>query len=214
MQSNLLEHNASKSFRYACIKVFKPQLHTHTSQPRAKHSEDSIMDLEAQIEEISSKAKFGDLIEFSFPIGYSHWAVYDDDGHVIHLPVTDELMLMRTAQAVHKVLASRGKLMQDATRICRVPISEVTLPRGTQIRINNNRHAFTPSSPEEIRRRRDALEDVELVYNYLVLNCEHFATFVRYGKAICNQILTKPQNRETKSATKVFRNIVDSKDPS
>nr|XP_049613635.1 phospholipase A and acyltransferase 4 isoform X2 [Syngnathus scovelli] len=188
--------------------------HTHTSQPLTKHSEDSIMDLEAQIEEISSKAKFGDLIEFSFPVGYSHWAVYDDDGHVIHLAVTDEVMLMRSAQAFHKVMARRGELMKDTTRICRVPISEVTLPRGTRILINNNRHAFTPSSPEEIRRRRDALEDVELVYNYFVLNCEHFATFVRYGKAICNQILTKPQNRETKSATKVFRHIVDSKDPS
>lgn len=37
-----------------------------------------------------STAKFGDLIEFSYPIGYSHWGVYDEDGHVIHFAVAGE----------------------------------------------------------------------------------------------------------------------------
>ncbi|KAM9429302.1 uncharacterized protein ACWYII_017453 [Salvelinus alpinus] len=32
--------------------------------------------------------KFGDLIEFSYPIGYSHFGVYDEDGHIIHFAVT------------------------------------------------------------------------------------------------------------------------------
>lgn len=40
-----------------------------------------------QLNNIVSSAKFGDLIEFSYPVGYSHWAVYDEDGHVMHFAV-------------------------------------------------------------------------------------------------------------------------------
>lgn len=43
-----------------------------------------------QAEEIASTAKFGDLIEFSYPIGYSHWGVYVEDGNVIHFAVAGE----------------------------------------------------------------------------------------------------------------------------
>ncbi|CDQ71744.1 unnamed protein product [Oncorhynchus mykiss] len=37
------------------------------------------------IDDILSATKFGDLIELSYPIGYSHLGVYDEDGHIIHL---------------------------------------------------------------------------------------------------------------------------------
>jgi len=30
------------------------------------------------------------LIEFAYPIGYSHWGVYDEDGYVIHFAVAGE----------------------------------------------------------------------------------------------------------------------------
>ncbi|XP_061668273.1 phospholipase A and acyltransferase 2-like [Syngnathoides biaculeatus] len=170
------------------------------------------MDLEAQIEEIASSAKFGDLIEFSYPIGYSHWGVYDEDGHVIHFAVADEGQLMNQLRtSLQSLFPLCGDLLLGATRIRRVPLGEVTVPSGVHILISNNRHAFTPSSPEEMRRRRDALEKKELTYNLFSLNCEHFATFVRYGKAVCNQIPTKPKNVETTSATKTFQDIVDAK---
>ncbi|XP_019727031.1 phospholipid-metabolizing enzyme A-C1-like isoform X2 [Hippocampus comes] len=172
------------------------------------------MDLEAQIEEIASSAQFGDLIEFSYPIGYSHWGVYDDDKHVIHFAVADEGQLMYNFRtSLQTMFPLCGDLLLGATCIRRVPLSEVTVPSGVHILISNNRHAFNPSSPEEMRRRRDALEDEELTYNLFWLNCEHFATFVRYGKAVCNQIPTKPKNVETKSATKAFNKIVDAKYP-
>lgn len=50
----------------------------------------SVVAVFPKIEEIASSAQFGDLIEFSYPIGYSHWAVYDDDKHVIHFAVAGE----------------------------------------------------------------------------------------------------------------------------
>ncbi|XP_037099813.1 phospholipase A and acyltransferase 2-like isoform X1 [Syngnathus acus] len=170
------------------------------------------MDLEAQIEEIAARAEFGDLIEFSYPIGYSHWGVYDDDGHVIHFAVAEEgHVLGNIRTSLQSWFPVCGDLLLGATRIRRVPLGEVTVPKGVHILISNNRHAFKASSPEEMRRRRDALEDVELPYNLFWLNCEHFATFVRYGKAICNQIPTKAKNEETESATSTFQEIVDSK---
>ncbi|XP_077409555.1 phospholipase A and acyltransferase 2-like [Vanacampus margaritifer] len=170
------------------------------------------MDLEAQIEAIASTAQFGDLIEFSYPIGYSHWGVYDKDGHVIHFAVADEGHMMNNIRtSLQSMFPICGDLLLGATRIRRVPLGEVTVPSGVHILRSNNRHAFKPSSVEEMRRRRDALEDEELTYNLLWLNCEHFATFVRYGKAVCNQIPTKPKNVENKSATKAFQDIVDSK---
>lgn len=43
-----------------------------------------------QVQGIVSTAKFGDLIEFSYPIGYSHWGVYDEGGYVIHFAVAGE----------------------------------------------------------------------------------------------------------------------------
>ncbi|XP_077367396.1 phospholipase A and acyltransferase 2-like [Festucalex cinctus] len=170
------------------------------------------MDLEAQIEEIASTAKFGDLIEFSYPIGYSHWGVYDEDGHVIHFAVAEEGEMMNNIRtSLQSVFPLCGDLLLGATRIRRVPLGEVTVPRGAHILISNNRHHLKASSLEEMRRRFDALEDVELTYNLFWLNCEHFATFVRYGTAVCNQIPTRPKNVETKSATKTFQDIVDSK---
>lgn len=40
-----------------------------------------------QVAEIEASARFGDLIEFVYPIGYAHWGVYDGDGYVIHFSV-------------------------------------------------------------------------------------------------------------------------------
>lgn len=55
----------------------------------------SLLLLKTQVIKIVSTATLGDLIEFSYPIGYSHWAVYDKDGYVIHFAVAgkEELLL-------------------------------------------------------------------------------------------------------------------------
>lgn len=53
------------------------------------------MCISSQIEEIVSTAQFGDLIEFAYPIGYSHWGVYDEDGFVIHFAVAGENCLQQ-----------------------------------------------------------------------------------------------------------------------
>ncbi|XP_068160196.1 phospholipase A and acyltransferase 4-like [Antennarius striatus] len=171
------------------------------------------MDYQGQIDEIVSTAKCGDLIEFSYPIGYSHWAVYDEDGHVFHFAPADEGTLMANIRYYLQTwFPVCGDLLLGQTKIRRVPIGEVTIPDGAHVMISNTRHAFKPSAPEDIMRRRDALLDQEFSYHLLTLNCEHFATFVRYGKATCNQIPTRKKNLECEEATTTFNKIVEGKE--
>ncbi|TMS16079.1 Retinoic acid receptor responder protein 3 [Larimichthys crocea] len=171
------------------------------------------MDYQQQVEEIVSTAKFGDLIEFSYPIGYAHWGVYDGDGHVIHFAVADEGELMGNVRSyLQTIFPVCGDLLLGETKIRRVPVGEVNVPKGAHVLISNNRHAFTPSSPEEMRLRRDSLLDHKFQYHLFNLNCEHFATFVRYGKAVCNQIPARPKNVECEEATAVFQDTVSSKE--
>ncbi|XP_054482754.1 phospholipase A and acyltransferase 4-like [Anoplopoma fimbria] len=171
------------------------------------------MDHQEQVEAILSTGKFGDLIEFAYPIGYSHWGVYDGDGYVFHFAVADEKQLMSNIRTyLQKIFPVCGDLLLGETRIRRVPLGEVNVPNGAHISISNNRHAFTPSEPEHMRLRCDALLDRDFQYKLFSLNCEHFATFVRYGKAVCNQIPAKPKNKECEEATATFNTIVGTKE--
>uniref|UniRef100_A0A673HG02 HRAS-like suppressor 2 n=1 Tax=Sinocyclocheilus rhinocerous TaxID=307959 RepID=A0A673HG02_9TELE len=107
------------------------------------------------------------LIEFSYPIGYAHWGVYDGDGYVIHFAV-----------------AGKHENFHLKTKIRRQLLSEVNVPKGARVSVSNNQHALEPSPVDEIRKRLDALLDKEFTYKIFTHNCEHFATFVRSGKAI------------------------------
>ncbi|XP_060913679.1 phospholipase A and acyltransferase 2-like [Labrus mixtus] len=171
------------------------------------------MEYKDQIDELVATAKFGDLIEFCYPIGYSHWGVYDEDGYVIHFAVAEEGQLMNKVRTyLQALIPVCGDLLLGVTKIRRMPIGEVTVPEGTHVSIANNRHAFRATEQKDMRRRRDALLDQELTYRLLTLNCEHFATFVRYGKAVCNQIPAKSKNVECQVATAAFSEIVSSND--
>ncbi|KAG1972001.1 phospholipase A and acyltransferase [Pimephales promelas] len=155
------------------------------------------MDYKEQVEQVVSSAQFGDLIEFSYPIGYSHWGVYDGDGYVIHFAVADETQVMSSFRGfLQTVFPVCGDLLLGETKIRRQLLSEVNVPKGARVLVNNNQHDLQPSPEDEIRRRRDALLDQEFTYKILTFNCEHFATFVRSGKAMCNQIPGKSKNKE------------------
>lgn len=108
---------------------------------------------------------------------------------VVSRALSDEGQFMnRVRTSLETVFPVCGDLLLGQTRIRRVPLCEVKVPKGAHIMISNNRHCFTPSAPEAMRQRCDALLNETLTYNLLYLNCEHFATFIRYGKAVCNQV--------------------------
>lgn len=103
--------------------------------------------------------------------------------------LSDEGELMGNVRSyLQTIFPVCGDLLLGETKIRRVPVGEVNVPKGAHVLISNNRHAFTPSSPEDMRLRRDSLLDHKFQYHLFNLNCEHFATFVRYGKAVCNQV--------------------------
>ena len=81
-----------------------------------------------------------------------------------------------------------GDLLLGATKIRRVPLAQVTVPKGARITIGNNVHAGKPSSVKKMRERLDVLLDKQFGYDLFTFNCEHFATYVRYGQAVCNQV--------------------------
>ncbi|XP_029013197.1 phospholipase A and acyltransferase 2-like [Betta splendens] len=167
------------------------------------------MDYQEQVDRIVSTASFGDLVEFSYPIGYSHWGVYVGDGHVIHFAVADQGQMLTTVRsALQHMFPVCGDLLLGETMIRRVPLAEVNVPKGVNATINNDRHDFTPSAPEDMRRRCDALLDQVFQYHLFNFNCEHFATFIRYGKAVCNQIPGRRKNKECLDTTLVFNDFV------
>ncbi|KAG7273363.1 hypothetical protein CRUP_022906, partial [Coryphaenoides rupestris] len=154
--------------------------------------------------------QFGDLIEFAYPIGYSHWGVYDEDGFVVHFAVADQGTLMtKVSSYLQAAFPLCGDLLLGQTKIRRVPLDQVTVPHGAHILVSNNRHSGKPSSAEQMRKRRDALLDKQFGYKLLTFNCEHFATFVRYGRAVCNQLPGRAKNKECEEATEKFEELVD-----
>lgn len=92
---------------------------------------------------------------------------------------------------LQKLVPLSGDILLGVTKIRRMHIAEVNVPKGTHITISNNRHACRPSPENEIRHRKDVLLGSDLHYKLFTVNCEHFATFVRYGVSICNQVMHK-----------------------
>lgn len=106
-----------------------------------------------------------------------------------HLGSPDEGSFMQNVRGfLQKVLPVCGDLLLGDTQVRKQPLPEVNVPEGAHVLISNNRHAHKPSEESDIRQRLDALLGKELPYDLFKLNCEHFATFARYGVAVCNQV--------------------------
>ncbi|KAI8509781.1 hypothetical protein Bbelb_122090 [Branchiostoma belcheri] len=124
------------------------------------------LDLVAMGREACVKIK--SLKSMSTPVGFSHWGVYAGDGRVIH----------RT---------------EDTSGGCRVKIREDSfwdVAGRSWVKINNyldNVKTALPGS-QVVQRARSKLGNTG--YTVLFRNCEHFATWCRYGFAFSGQVLT------------------------
>lgn len=67
-------------------------------------------------------------------------------------------------------------------------MTEIRVPPGTCIRVNNNKHNLVPSPQEMMMNCCKTFLHQEFKYDLMNFNSEHFATFVRYGNAVCNQV--------------------------
>lgn len=83
---------------------------------------------------------------------------------------------------------SKAECILKKTRICTQRISEIRVPAGTRIRVNNNKHNLVPSPHDVVMHRCQTFLQQEFKYDMVDFNSEHFATFVRYGQAVSNQV--------------------------
>ncbi|KAM3873337.1 phospholipase A and acyltransferase 4-like [Diretmus argenteus] len=166
---------------------------------------------ETQVDKNLSTAEIGDLIEFTYPsAGVSCWGVYVGDGHVIHFGVADEDMMLTICRGFlqQMIQNAAGDRLLRRTKIRRQHISEIKVPRGTRIKVNNNKHHLRASPEDVVKHRCATFLDQEFAYDLLNFNSEHFATFVRSGHAVCNQIPFKKKNEEHVATTQTLERIM------
>lgn len=111
---------------------------------------------------------------------------------VISAPIFSILGEDSLAQNICKFRQEQAPNLRDVvkgrTNILRQHLSQVNVPAGAHVHINNDHHKLPASTSRKMKRRLHALQDKEFPYDSDELNCEHFATFVRYGAAVCNQV--------------------------
>ncbi|XP_055019863.1 phospholipase A and acyltransferase 2-like [Boleophthalmus pectinirostris] len=172
---------------------------------------DNLLSTWKQVDKSVDTAAIGDLIEFLQPwSGLSLWAVYVGEGHVMHFGVGDENTTQKACRSLIKILIPKSKSgsILKKTRICTQKISEIRVPPGTTIRVNNNKHNLAPSTLDEILYRCHTFHHQEFNYDMVKFNSEHFATFVRYGQAVGNQISLKPNSKANADTTQTLQMII------
>lgn len=104
---------------------------------------------------------------------------------------------------------SKGDSVLRKTRICTQRITEIKVPPGTRIRVNNNEHHLVPSPQEMMTSRCETFLHQEFKYDLMNFNSEHFATFVRYGTAVCNQVSSTTPERKRLCGVANIRSIAN-----
>ena len=108
----------------------------------------------------------------------------------VYFSLLDENMTQKACRSFlqQMVPKSSADRVLKKTRVCTQRVADIKLPPGTRIRVNNNKHNLAPSTQEMMRHRSDTFLLQEFKYDLMNFNSEHFATFVRYGHAVCNQV--------------------------
>ncbi|XP_035699314.1 phospholipase A and acyltransferase 3-like [Branchiostoma floridae] len=125
----------------------------------------------------------GDLLEFPRS-SYSHWAVYVGGRRVIHLSgendgISDGLGNPAKGASISGKMFEKAQIMEDLFW---------DVVGDSMVKINNyqDRSKAVPSGDEIVDRARSRLG--ETGYNVLWKNCEHFATWCRYGVEQSQQV--------------------------
>ncbi|XP_053382262.1 uncharacterized protein LOC128549514 [Mercenaria mercenaria] len=138
--------------------------------------------------------KLGDLIQLRRMKGlFAHWAVYVGDGDVIHLaPPPSKMELCSVIASSSGVTTISGEEIDmwlfGSIKVRRDKLTVVA--KGSAIVVNNECDSdpgMTPFPGEIIVKRAESKLGTN-DYNLLTWNCEHFATWCRYGKAVCKQL--------------------------
>ncbi|XP_027593853.1 phospholipase A and acyltransferase 1-like [Pipra filicauda] len=120
----------------------------------------------------------GDLIEIKRLV-YQHWALYLGDGYVVHLTSADE--------GIRCLSGSSDPIMRKKAKVKKQLLKEVVGNNAWEV---NNKYdrSYTPLPVKEIIKRAESYIGMEMTYNVLWENCEHFVTMLRYGKSVSDQV--------------------------
>lgn len=132
---------------------------------------------------VLSQLRKGDMVEFERRL-YSHWGVYIGNQDIVHL--TGEGDGISGQFASKHVFTISGKRFNKA----RAVKDNFWAVAADSIATQNNYldRTRTPYSPNKIAKRASSMLG-EIGYNALWHNCEHFATYCRYGKKMSKQAL-------------------------
>lgn len=115
--------------------------------------------------------ELGDLIEI-FRGAYQHWAIYIDDGFVVHFSPPIE--------CAPDGSCTQGGLLSDIAEVKREKLSDVVGKDKYQINnLLDDQYDVQPISV--IIQRARTLVGETFPYSVLENNCEHFVTEMRYG---------------------------------
>ncbi|XP_070803671.1 phospholipase A and acyltransferase 4-like [Pituophis catenifer annectens] len=109
--------------------------------------------------------KPGDMIQFQM-LGFQHWGIYVGEEEVVHFswpPV-----------GVIKFKVRKDKI-KDVPGVLKTAVW------------NKYDQKYPPLDPACVVKRARSMEKKVLKYNFVNANCEHFATLMRYDKALSDQ---------------------------
>ncbi|XP_007174533.2 phospholipase A and acyltransferase 5 [Balaenoptera acutorostrata] len=118
----------------------------------------------------------GDLIEI-FRTGYEHWAVYVEDGCVVHLAPTSEEF---EASGIASVFSNRAVVTYSR-------LEDVL--HGCSWKVNNKLDGtYLPLPVDKIVQRTKKMVNKIVQYSLIEGNCEHFVNDLRYGVPRSQQV--------------------------
>lgn len=125
---------------------------------------------------VRPKLKYGDMIEFKRQ-GYSHFSIYIDN---------DQLLQFENVLFNNITMKNVFNFFPSATIINKIDKTA----HGDLVRVNNKVRLNLPFNKNEIESRiKEALgQNGTNKYHIMMNNCEHFATYIRYGIPFSDQI--------------------------
>ncbi|KAM3833258.1 phospholipase A and acyltransferase 1-like [Vipera latastei] len=110
--------------------------------------------------------KPGDMIQFQMVLPYQHWGIYVGNGEVVHFTISP--------------------FDTSPFRVHRAKITDVLGVLKSAV-WNKFDQKYPPLDPARVVKRALHMENKVPRYNLATANCEHFATLMRYDKALSDQ---------------------------
>ncbi|XP_039209348.1 phospholipase A and acyltransferase 4-like [Crotalus tigris] len=126
--------------------------------------------IKQDIEHIFQKGdtpKPGDMIQFQMVLPFQHWGIYIGNGEIVHFAYSFSDIFP------YEVRREKIKDVLGAVK------SAVW---------NKFDHKYPPLDPTHVVKRALHMVNKVLRFNFVTANCEHFATLMRYNKALSDQV--------------------------